>query len=266
MIKRCYISNCRETVNFSCNCSAETIFVCVPHKDLHTTQGAHDIKSILAPLSPDEKKESLAKIILLLSQFDQSRKKVTQNAQEIIKSVIKKSSKVLAKIAEIESNLRNFYNLAKQDKPVDTDQFKLIQNMPTSEIPTRVPLLKEIEESLSSLFDVHDYSHEDAIDPDECSQVLYSDGRFAGNMLSICLSEFKQKQLTFAPKVMGQGQVCRVDSHLYFFNGGSGISGRNGETYLVDIRNRTYETFQNSTPRCGGGSVYANNKVYVFGG
>ena len=87
-----------------------------------------------------------------------------------------------------------------------------------------------------------------------------------GRLFSIDLNTFKASFLNYAPKIGENCYACLLDKENYFYYGGR-INGQcKGEAYIINIKEKKYDSLPDGFCKAHGGSILKNNKIYIFGG
>ena len=81
-------------------------------------------------------------------------------------------------------------------------------------------------------------------------------------MFSLDLDTLKIDRLVFSPAITIHAQTCKINKNTYFFQNGP----RCTETYLINTMEKTFEQLKPGPAKYGAGSVFKDDKVYIFGG
>ena len=68
------------------------------------------------------------------------------------------------------------------------------------------------------------------------------------------------------PEIGRYCSACKLDENRYFFHGGKINDIVRNETYLINIKDKTYKVLKSGQKRSFCGSALKDNKVYIFGG
>ena len=250
---------CSERVTCMCKCMSPPLYFCDNHFIGHMrTPGVHLTESVIVKLNRNQTNEFLPKLKDLLKYLKECRNNIINNSKILMDCIEKEARKALNHIKELEQASIDLISEGSINKEAyERIQSILIEN--PNNLSNEVENIKKLIEDLSEC-----YYPQGILT--ECNQIIFS--RDAnGGLLTIDLNTFKLSNLDYAPKIGQYSHACKIDQNTYSFHGGKINSGYRAEAYLINIKDKNYETLKNGpTKDLGGGSALKDNKVYIFGG
>lgn len=260
MLKSCFKKGCTQVVNSACFCTEKPINLCRKHAGDHLSlDGEHQIRSFLVKLTSGKVSEISAKILESLEYLDKTTEDIRTHTQFLIESICKSSVAALLKVQEVGDKLCHLLVDALEQRDIDKEDCDTICKIV-------MPKTRGFENYLgvwtkiTKTFRVNLFAS-----IEDCDEVIFSKSTEEGGLWSIDLESFVVKSLDFV-KIAGRGNSCRIGKGIYFFNAGGKFNKSSGETYIVNIKENSFEQLSPNIPHTDSGSVYKDDKVYVFGG
>ena len=259
MRKQCLDSGCSKRAIYSCGCTDPKMHFCDDHYSRHLrTPGSHLPECMIVELTPEQRNQILPKLTNLILYLQKCEKDAIRTSEEFIERIMKYTSKTLNNLQELEIAAFDIMS----GRSIEKDYYERITNFSIegdNQVSNSIENIKRDLEKALRFDDFEDISWK------ECNEVIFSRDSTVGDMLSIDLNTFKLSNLHFAPKIGAYSTACKIDKDLYFFQGGY-INGFKGESYIINIKEKKYEKFNNGNAYCHRGSALKDNTVYIFGG
>ena len=211
-------------------------------------------------LNHNQTTELLTKLKDFTKYLKERRKGLMDSSKTLIECIEKETRRALNSIKDLQKGVVDLMS----ERSIRKENYQVITNMTLENDNNISKQVEKIKESVESLFEF--YYYED-IKWKDCSQVIFSRDT-TGGLLSIDLTTFKLSNLDYdVPKIGQYFQACKIDQHTYFVHGGRVNNIARPETYLINIKDKTYKALPNGPAKdSGGGSALKNNKVFIFGG
>ena len=262
MQKCSFEDGCSDRVTYACRCTSPFIYLCDSHLIDHTrTPGEHLTECVIVKLSRNQTRELLPKVKDLIKYLKKHRNTIMNNSKILIECIEKETRKSLYHIKELKQASIDLIS----ERSISKESYEIIQCISVENLHIVSNEVENIKNSIEWLCESYKtYNYQETWK--ECTQVIFSRDA-AGGLLSIDLNTFKLSNLDYAPKIGLYSHACKIDQNTYFFHGGRTNSGYRAEAYLINIKDKNYETLKNGpTKDFGGGSALKDNKVYIFGG
>ena len=260
MIKHCSKNTCYARVVYACNCKDPQTFFCNSHFSEHTkTPGRHLTECLLITFTEDQKIHLQPKIIQINHSSQEFQHNLLRSSAALIKSIKLETSKAVNKIKELQKMLVDLLS----DKGIDQDDYEFITHFKGK---IQMPVIEKADDIKNSVNEFLKAQDNENSGWEECDQVIFSRDTNIGEMVSIDLTTFKLSNLNFPQKIGRGSQACKLDETTYFFHGGYLLNLAQGETYLLNIREKQFTALQSGPEKASAASVLKDNKVYIFGG
>ena len=257
MQKCSFEDGCKERVTYACKCMSPNMYFCDNHFLRHMrTPGDHITECV--ELSRNQTRELLPKLKELINYLKRCRKNLLDNAKILIECIENETRKALNNIKELENVSVDLIS----ERGINKENFERIKFITDRNYNYIDDDVENIKKSIESSCGTYNFE----VNWKECNQVIFSRDA-AGGLLEIDLNTFRLSNLDYAPKIGQYSHACKIDQNTYFFHGGRINIGFRSEAYLINIKDKNYETLKNGpTKEYGGGSALKDNKVYIFGG
>ena len=260
MSKRCLENQCREEVVYACSCTTPESYLCTQHFMQHSRKpGKHIAEFLVVEASSNQIADILPRLKEIIRYLDNYRRTIVEDSKLFIDCIESAAKKALQNIQHLQENIAKLIF----GQNISEDDYRRILSMEIESDQIQSGKINLMIDTIQNLFEFHESQIETWT---ECNEVIFSKTSDPGGLVSINLTNFTLSTLDFAPIIGQQSQACKMSQNLYFFYGGHLINGYKGESYLINIKEKTYESLPKGLNRGHGGSVLKDDKVYVFGG
>ena len=258
MQKCSFEDGCKDRVTCACKCASPYLYFCDNHFLKHMrTPGDHLSEYMIVELSRNQTRELLPKLKDLIKYLKRCRKNLIDNAKILIECIENETRKALNNIKDLEKVSVDLIS----ERSINKENYERIQCITNGNHNYISHDITNIKDSIESLCGTYNFGK----NWKECNQVIFSRNP-AGGLLIIDLNTLKLSNLDYAYKIGQFSHASKIDQNTYFFHGGWNNSGYRAEAYLINIKDKNYETLKNGPTKGHGGSALKNNKVYIFGG
>lgn len=226
----------------------------------------------------------LRKIEKICEELVKMRENIVKKGDELCEIVRNLQKKSVNELLECEFELQAFAIRVEQNVSVNQDRARMIENfklkvkrtfLDLNLLKDEIPKVFEIDESIKNISNpfsrqTRRYSNEakmtkPLLSPNS-NPKLITVKDYTSGLLSINLLTYHTTPLAYSPKIYPYCCISKISESKYFINGGNDGEHTVGDTYLLDYNNKSYKTLPSSIARDGSGTVYMNERVYVFGG
>ena len=261
MNKLCGYENCTNKPTTACRCSESINYLCEKHLSSHIIiNRAHTLESLLTSINITETQEILTQAQDLLIKLSNLKNDAINLTTKLISFFQSELQRLLDSFTKLEYQIETVQRSAILQSPVYKSDYESIKSLKIHQIQTYSSSYQDLSTSFTKVL-----SQEIFTTKFNCTDVIFSKSQKLGGLWAINVDDFKLRQLDFSPKIGICGGSCKIDDSRYFFNGGCKVQPV-GDTYIIDMKNKTYETLPPSPPRFLSACICKDNKVYVFGG
>ena len=269
--KNCFERNCYKEASVMCKCTEKGYFSCKDHFATHTTKGTNQKNHTVVPIATLLKKSDSQKAMQSAKNLTKSltaiELKAIENSRKLIKCINENLEKFLTNIREKEAQIRDFTKRIKEKKLVLIDLVNVISQASKCVFKYN----PEIEPILSKIKKTYDYASGDPqIDNKQQTEqysldkeILLFNENF--NLLAISTEDLTTRVLDFCPNLGIACAVSKISEYKYFIQGGY-MDWWRGETYIIDLKHKEFQTLPSSNPNAHAGCAYKDKTVYIFGG
>lgn len=259
MLKSCFIEGCDKDPSSVCNCTSPEVYACVKHLGLHVKENTtHCIASCVKELTTASRQKLLKKAKEILKSSKATKEKTKDFLLRVIEETTMQAKNSIAKICKLEKKILFIIQKASSSQFLDNDLWNSIKN------PINVQLRLSKSEVFSVLEDSLNLKYvQKEKDWLECNKILFPDP-IDRKLKLIDLNTFNLSEFQNSPETGYSVIGCKMDKKRYFLIGGRYPIA--SDCCIVNLKDFSVDLLPKSSPRCHGGSVYKNNKVYVFGG
>ena len=260
-MQNCSFENrCSKRVIWACKCTNPSQYFCDSHISSHMrVPGDHLTECMIVELSRNQIAELLPKLKEFTKYLEGCRKSIMDNSNMLMKCIEEEARKALNRIQDLQKTVLDLMS----ERGVNKENYRRIQCFPfegSNDIGSKIENTKKTIEGFYEFDD-----HEEII-WEESNEIIFPRDP-TGGLQSIYLDTFKLSTVAYAPKIGQYCHACKIDQNTYFIHGGRINNNTVSEAYLINIKDKKYETLTNGpTKDCGGGTVSKTNKVYIFGG
>ena len=255
MNKQCYGNLCDRDATCYCSCrSYESYYFCTYHFEEHMRNriGRHEAQILRVELNSSNRNYLLPRLKGFLKDFQVCKKNIRRSSIVIIKSLEAQTRKALRNIVDHEEMILNLL----KGKSISKGSYEKIISTEIGQQKLEAEKVNFIRDKIGKLFEENS---EQKMDWKECNEVIFSKGSRTG-LHCINLETFKLSDLSFTPKISAYCQACKVDQYTYFFQ------GHKGKSFLINLKDKNFEKLKSGSLKDYAGSVFKNQKVYIFGG
>ena len=298
MDNQCIKSRCLNAGVYACSCTIPESCYCTDHFNEHiaNTMGRHLTESLLVNLTEIRSTYSVPKLKQTITYLHACRDNIYNNARSIINCLEASTRTAIRSIQFLEKNIISLIS----GRSIRKECYERIVFMKTENKPKDTEILEIIREKIGNLL-ANNYSRDLW---KECNEIIFSidknnpGGLFVQNknvkvnqksnisanqpllknglellrdpnnetLLSIDLNTLKVSTLDFAPIVGAFCHICKIGRNVYFIQGGCFKNKYRGNSFLVNVKEKNCEILEQGACKAYGGSVFKDNKVYIFGG
>ena len=228
-----------------------------------------------------QKTKSISKQLISL------KSQIVSTSKTLIEFIQGLEKKALNEVLEAEFELNSFTLKVEKKKPIDLELFKRIKEIKL-EIIKESPNLDEAMETLQKAFKVSEelkmiaesrkksVRSRKSIDSspfvEKVDESLNDDEflvfakDYESGLVAVDFNTLKERKVAFGPKILPYHILCRISRSRYFISGGYDGEKSTDDSYIFDLGSKTCRKLRSSIERDGAGSVYKDNKVFIFGG
>ena len=254
MSKPCYGNLCTRDTTCYCTCRGYQSYFCTYHFEEHLRNsiGKHEAQSLEMELTSYNKNSLLPRLKRNIKHFKACKNNIRRSAMTLINSIENQTRKALRNIVEQEKLIQEIVT----KKTILKESYERIMSITIGQQKPEAEMIDFIRDRIEKVFEFYD---QQKMTWKECNELVFSKGSSTG-LHSIDLKTFKLSNLNFTPKISEYCQACKVDQNTYFFQ------GRKGKSYLINLKDKNFEVLKSGPPKKHAGSVFKNEKVYIFGG
>ena len=265
MFQNCSFSNCSEDAVLTCSCSNKPRHYCREHISDHCEDGLkHLITHLTVKVLDYKKKEILAINAKNLSILASAKINIINSADNLISLIYQNSNNLVKKIINLEKELSDFNLKIASNLTIEKEKYLYVKNLKLNEF--KAPS-SHLHQSIIDYFSINLCAKESQFYEDgDDSHLIFTRFGKAEKLTSINLSNFKTTTINNSPIIPSHTIACRIKKDVYFINGGFVDPTYYRESYIINLKEGSFEKLPNSIPRRSGASVCKRDKVYVFGG
>ena len=235
------------------------MYFCDHHFLKHTrSPGAHLIESQIIKITNSQKTQLLPKLQEIVKYLYALKQDIRRSASTLIDSINLKTEESLRYIREIKHATIEMIS----GNPINKEAFEIVSSFEFKDLNHVTEKVTETKKLIQDMLELYKYKSWK-----ECSEVIFARNDTSGGLDYINLNTFKISSLDYTPIIGGYGQACKIDRDIYFFHGGRiNTSTYQGETYIINVKGKYFQTMKAGPCKNHGGSVLKADKVYIFGG
>jgi Kelch motif len=286
----CFYEGCSKQSEVLCKCSQEGFYYCKDHLKQHLVTGKdHEIQELFFDISASTKHFILSKCLGSIKKCQNIKSKLLKNAKEFYLAVEILQNKIYRQIKTAENKYRAIVSaLDKCDRVRTREEPEFIEKVILRNTGTgnyswedweinenlyqmSFLELEKVKKNLENKKTIQDLLDEqtpipEPIEPDTLKKFMYFFKPSTSDLIEINLHthNFSSKRLKDSNPIGSKAIICPISETEYFVYGGGERSIRDG--YILSTLNLSLTPKVSSTPRHSAGSVYCNEKVYIFGG
>ena len=259
MERSCSTDRCSKRVKYTCSCTDPEVLFCDKHFLQHSkTQGRHNIEYLMIELDNTQKIKLFSKLNQIIKHIKEIKKIVVLNAKTLIKNIQIETSRTLRKFKEFQSLSYEALNL----NSIPKDNYEKFKNFKLETFQSTIHRVSEINQKIKTLFELFSNQLESW---KVCNQFIFQE-LSTGKVVSIDLNSFVSSVLfTLGNIRIYNTSKINLNDYFVFGDRGSIRAESIGKACIIDPNYQQYYRIKNSPGKHIGGSVYKNDKVFIFG-
>ena len=254
MLKQCHGSGCLRDSTYACSCTNPKAYFCTEHFGQHIRNSPG--KHVTECLEIELKSADRASLIPRLKQTVQYVKRCKNNIRRVAMELKDSLEKVTRTALQHFRDLERLTIELMTGNSISKENFERIMSL---EIEGQKFETEKADFIIGRIERLFDDEQQKKMAWKECNEIIFSKGYKTG-LLSIDLETFKLSNLDYSPIITAYCQTCKLTENTYFFQSDQ------GESYVLNIKEKNYELLKEGPPKNYGGSVLKDQKIYIFGG